>query len=317
MDDNKTITSPTSAYAVGNGFGYGIDDGVARIKVGPQYGSESMMATNPPSYTTPLYNINTQTSNKPAAVDHRKEVFDTLSKIDLTGNLKTKMNLKYLSWAYAWTILKKNYPDASYKIYTNFVKRTETKTIKDDTSGITRTTEIVSNDELLYFTDGNTCYVKVGVIVLGDEEIECLPVMNMHNQSVSLSDLTSVDVNRAIQRAFVKACARHGLGLYVYAGEDLPDKDPIIIDYPAIIAQANSIKSAPNEAVPNIENIKTHIAMLIPKLIQNVPSSEEQITSYVKSQLSIKISQTTVDNIDALSRVDYFLSEIDKQANAQ
>jgi hypothetical protein len=47
--------------------------------------------------------------------------------------------------------------------------------------------------------------------------------MNFSNKSVNLENITSVDVNKAIQRSITKASARHGLGMYIYAGEDLPE----------------------------------------------------------------------------------------------
>jgi len=50
-----------------------------------------------------------------------------------------------------------------------------------------------------------------------------LPVMDFRNQAILLEKLTSTDVNKAIQRSLTKAAARHGLGLYIYAGEDLPE----------------------------------------------------------------------------------------------
>ena len=49
--------------------------------------------------------------------------------------------------------------------------------------------------------------------------------MNYSNKSIPLEDVTSTDVNKAIQRSLTKACARHGLGLYIYAGEDLPEAE--------------------------------------------------------------------------------------------
>ena len=58
--------------------------------------------------------------------------------------------------------------------------------------------------------------------VEGLEHIEYLPVMDYRNASISKDKVTSMDVNKAIQRSLTKACARHGLGLYIYAGEDLP-----------------------------------------------------------------------------------------------
>ena len=68
-----------------------------------------------------------------------------------------------------------------------------------------------------YFTDGRTCWVKTGVTIVDGEQsvemIEYLPIMNFANKSIPLKDVTSYDVNKAIQRSLTKACARHGLGL--------------------------------------------------------------------------------------------------------
>ena len=59
----------------------------------------------------------------------------------------------------------------------------------------------------------------------GIEHIEYLPIMDYKNNSIPLEKVTSTDVNKAIQRSLTKAVARHGLGLYIYAGEDLPEVD--------------------------------------------------------------------------------------------
>ena len=125
-------------------------------------------------------------------------VFATLSTIDCAGRIEKKNNLSYLSWAWAWQILKKHYPASTYTIYEDAMGRN-------------------------YHTDGRTCWVKTGVCVEGIEHIEYLPVMDFRNASILLDKVTSFDVNKAIQRSLTKAVARHGLGLYIYAGEDLPD----------------------------------------------------------------------------------------------
>jgi hypothetical protein len=65
--------------------------------------------------------------------------------------------------------------------------------------------------------------VKTGVTIEGLEHIEYLPVMDYRNVSIPLDKITSMDMNKAIQRSLTKAAARHGLGLYIYAGEDLPE----------------------------------------------------------------------------------------------
>lgn len=127
-----------------------------------------------------------------------KSVFEVLNAIDCTEHIEKKNGLTYLSWAWAWQILKKHYPASTYTIYEDAMGRN-------------------------YHTDGRTCWVKTGVCVEGIEHIEYLPVMDFRNASILLDKVTSFDVNKAIQRSLTKAVARHGLGLYIYAGEDLPD----------------------------------------------------------------------------------------------
>ena len=81
-----------------------------------------------------------------------------------------------------------------------------------------------------YFTDGHTAWVKVGVEINGVEYIDYLPIMNTAGRpkSIKLDQITSFDVNTSIQRSTVKALALHGLGLSVYAGEDLIDTAPVV-----------------------------------------------------------------------------------------
>lgn len=127
-------------------------------------------------------------------------IFETLNKINVNGHTEQKNGLTYLSWAWAWAEIKKTFPDAVYTIYENA-------------------------DGWNYHTDGKTCWVKTGVTIEGLEHVEYLPVMDFKNKSIPLESVTSTDVNKAIQRSLTKACARHGLGLYIYAGEDLPEEE--------------------------------------------------------------------------------------------
>ena len=127
-----------------------------------------------------------------------KNYFEILNSINVNDKIEKKNNLSYLSWPYAWGELKKRHPDANYTIYENA-------------------------EGWNYFTDGRTCWVKTGVTVNGIEHIEELPIMDYSNRSIHLDKVTSYDVNKAIQRSLTKAVARHGLGLYIYAGEDIPD----------------------------------------------------------------------------------------------
>jgi hypothetical protein len=130
----------------------------------------------------------------------KTSVFAVLNKINCNEHTEKKNGLTYLSWAWAWQIVKSNFPEAYYTIY-------------EDKDGIP------------YFTDGKTCWVKTGVTIQGLEHIEYLPIMDFRNQAIPLERVTSTDMNKAIQRSLTKACARHGIGLYIYAGEDLPEGD--------------------------------------------------------------------------------------------
>ena len=125
--------------------------------------------------------------------------FKKLSAINVKGMAEKKGNFNYLSWANAWSLIKEAYPDAQRKVYES------------------------EQTELPYFTDGKTASVKVGIMVNGIEHIDYLPVMDYRNKSILLDSVTSFDVNKAIQRSTTKALALHGLGLYIYAGEDLPE----------------------------------------------------------------------------------------------
>lgn len=130
--------------------------------------------------------------------------FVELNNINVNDKTEAKNNLTYLSWAFAWGELKKKHPMATYTIY-------------EDEHGRP------------YFTDGRTCWVKTGVTVpVGEEKIEhieYLPIMSYRNEAIPADKVTSTDMNKTIQRSLTKAVARHGLGLYIYAGEDLPEAE--------------------------------------------------------------------------------------------
>lgn len=122
--------------------------------------------------------------------------FTELLNVNVSGHIEKKNGLSYVSWANAWAEVKQRHPDAIFTIYEN-------------------------QNGWNYFTDGKTCWVKTGVTINNIEHIEYLPVMDFRNKSISADNVTSVDVNKSIQRSLTKACARHGLGLAVYAGEDI------------------------------------------------------------------------------------------------
>lgn len=131
--------------------------------------------------------------------------FEQLNNINVQDKIEKKGNLSYLSWAFAWEQLKIKHPKSQYKVYER-------------------------ENGVIYWTDGKTAWVKVSVTVDDMEHIEYLPIMDYKNKSIPVDQVSSFNVNTSIQRALTKAIARHGLGLYIYAGEDIPsaEKDDIL-----------------------------------------------------------------------------------------
>ena len=137
--------------------------------------------------------------------------FIELNKIE--GEVSKKQNLSYISWANAWDMLKRKYPDASYIIYE-------------------------SQDGHAFWESKYGIDVKVWVTVNSLEHIVRLPVMDWANQAMKdisyeyktkygkkiCEAATQFDINKALQRAFTKAIAMHWIGLYVYRWEDLPEE---------------------------------------------------------------------------------------------
>lgn len=163
------------------------------------------------------------------AESKEKNYFVELFGINVNDKVEKKNGLSYVSWSYAWGELKKKYPEATYTVYENA-------------------------EGWNYFTDGRTCWVKTGVTVNGIEHIEYLPVMDFKNKSIPANAVTSFDVNKAIQRSLTKAVARHGLGLYIYAGEDLPEAECVQeVAQPTPKAQPKTTAKAPVKATPKAE----------------------------------------------------------------
>ena len=137
-----------------------------------------------------------------------KSYFDKLIAINVKSKVEKKGNLDYLSWANAWAYLKLEHSDAQRNVYES------------------------PETGLNWFTDGVTGYVKVGIVVNNIEHIDYLPIKDFRNKSITVDKLTSMDVNTAIQRATAKAIAMHGLGLSLYAGEDLVETSNITANPP-------------------------------------------------------------------------------------
>jgi hypothetical protein len=207
-----------------------------------------------------------------------KSVYEVLSKINVNDKVEKKNGLTYLSWAWAWGVLKENFPNANYIIYEN-------------------------KDGWNYHTDGRTAWVKTGVVVEGIEHIEELPVMDFRNKSIPLEQLSSFDVNKSIQRSLTKAISRHGLGLYIFAGEDLPEDNETNSTTKATDFKANQVAKFvagdPNQkARPNtVEQLKLLEADLLPEqkakvqnfLLKNGALKYEDLTEATARTLLLNI----------------------------
>ena len=205
--------------------------------------------------------------------EQNKSVFEVLAAINCNEHTEKKNGLTYLSWAWAWTECKKRFPLAYYTIYENEQGRP-------------------------YFDDGRTAWVKTGVTIEGLEHIEYLPILDQSaHKSLQVSAITSWDMNKAIQRSLTKALARHGLGLYIYAGEDLPEAGDAPAEQPKKgskkaqpKAEANTVTAADNNddlylVKQLIREAKTKDELM--KIWNDWPEAQDQI----KSDLSARRKQ--------------------------
>jgi len=128
-----------------------------------------------------------------------KEVWDTLSAIDVSDRVQKKNGLSYLSWAWAWGELMKVYPDSDYEF--------ESKVMENDTV-MAYCHLTITNDE------GKS-----------KKRTMWLPVMDYKNKAIPKP--TARDVSDTYMRCLVKVMAMFGLGHYIYAGEDIPDPEQV------------------------------------------------------------------------------------------
>lgn len=154
--------------------------------------------------------------------ERRAAFFEAAYSLNVNDKVEKFENLTYLSWANAWAEFKKIYPSASYRV------------IKNPTTN------------LPYFEDSNTGLMVYTEVTAEEITYEMwLPVMNSSNKAMKLTPYTyqvwnkqnrqyenrtveaatMFDVNKAVMRCLVKNLAMFGLGLYIYAGEDLPENE--------------------------------------------------------------------------------------------
>ena len=164
-----------------------------------------------------------QTPNVPqgATADERRAImFNALSNLDLSDKCEKRESLTYLSWANAWSEFKSAYPSATYRILKN-------------------------EEGLPYFSDPNLGIMVFTEVTVDDVTHQMwLPVMDSKNKAMKLEPYTysvwnnfkkafeektvqgasMFDINKTLMRCLVKNLAMFGLGLYIFQGDDLPEK---------------------------------------------------------------------------------------------
>lgn len=212
-----------------------------------------------------------------------QSVFERLSAINLNGKVEKKDNLSYLSWSWAWSEVKKAYPSAIYKVL-----------------------PMQEDDDL-----GFMCHTEV---TIEGETLEMwLPVMDGKNKAMkrqpytyttkygekTVEAATMFDINKTQMRCLVKNLAMFGLGIYIYAGEDLPEGEatPIV---PATTAKG-SAKAPTNDAPAGLLVLKVGDANW-EKVSKYVLDNKDMGTDKLVQQLSRKysISPATKKHIDGL-----------------
>jgi hypothetical protein len=146
----------------------------------------------------------TQDPHQSGLLVDRKELIEKLLAKNVNEHLEKKNGLSYLSWAWAWAEALKADSSATYKI------------------------EMF--DGKCFMDINGTAMVFITVTMFGKPMTCQLPVMDYRNKAIPKPDAFAV--NTAIMRCMTKALALHGLGLYIYAGEDLPEEGKSVVITP-------------------------------------------------------------------------------------
>ena len=194
-----------------------------------------------------------------------KSTFKELASISVKEKVQKKGRFDYLSWAYAWAIVKDKYPDSVRTVY------------ESEQTGLN------------YFTDGKTGYVKIGVTINGIEHIDYLPIMASNNQSLTIDRISSFHVNKTIQRSTVKAIAMHGLGLSLWAGEDLQDISEKVIE-PVVIEKIDDAYIYGSEKFQNTLDVYRkntgHSVEAVLKTVKNKHNPDPKTLQKLKEELN-------------------------------
>ena len=139
----------------------------------------------------------------------KETTFEMLSKINVNKFVEKKNGLTYLSWAYAWSEVKKNCPDATYEIG---------ETTYDDALGFMCNTSVT--------IDGETLPMWLPVMDGANKSMKKQPYKySTRYGEKSVEAATTFDINKTMMRCLVKNLAMFGLGIYIFAGDDIPTSE--------------------------------------------------------------------------------------------
>ncbi|PFM62567.1 hypothetical protein COJ48_18925 [Bacillus cereus] len=159
--------------------------------------------------------------------------FSKLAQIDCSEHVEKKGRFSYLSWAWAVKKLREVDPTATW--------------------------EVKRFDGVPYLKTDCGYFVEVEVTVQGLPLSQIHPILN--NQNKPIAEPNSFDINTSIQRCLVKAIALHGLGLYIYAGEDLPETQEEMITSQQVGAIKLNIKKLATLRKVDEDTIKGHLSI--------------------------------------------------------
>lgn len=199
----------------------------------------------------------------------KKSVFETLSAVDVSKHvevisMRKGPALKYVSWAWAWNMVKSIYPSANRVIEEFPEYRFNEKTGAWYATG----------QMLDYRITPEGCEVKVTVTIEDETYSERLYVMDMRNQPVAKPNIAQI--NKTQQRCLVKALAMAGLGLNLYAGEDLPMAD---------INEADKEQAGQRRKQRQMSQLQAEYRRLMMELINHLNGDSKRAKELVKGTL--------------------------------
>ena len=157
----------------------------------------------------------------------RAAFFEALRSLNVNDKCEKRENLTYLSWANAWGEFCKVYPSATYRIINN--PTTNLPYFVDPTIGVMVFTQVTANDQ--------THQMWLPVLNSAQKPMKLEPydyqVWDRNNRQYvnkTVEAVTMFDINKTLMRCLVKNLAMFGLGLYIYAGEDLPENATVSED---------------------------------------------------------------------------------------